>query len=217
MTYARAVETHVRDTATRARDVRERALVIDLDSSARRELEHELRNRGFDVCASDSANEALAIAASVRPSLIVLELQLRSGWRFDLLARLRSELPSAKLVVLTSYGSVASAVRALRCGATNYLCKPARAAEVLWAASDSGDETADGRTEGTHERAANDSLTLDQAIWEYIHQTLEISGSISEAARRLGLFRQSLKRMISKYRPGDATGALSMRSAGTRP
>jgi two-component system, response regulator RegA len=178
------------------------ALIVDLETTGRRTLAWELSGHGYEVCAADESEEALDLARRLRPRLVVLELRLRSGSVFDLLPALRRELPEAKLVILTSYGSVASAVRALRLGATNYLCKPARAAQILWAANDAS----------THDvladvPAADDTLTLDQAIWEYIHQTLEASGSISEAARRLGLFRQSLKRMISKYRPGDARPA----------
>jgi two-component system response regulator RegA len=174
------------------------ALIVDLETSARRTLAWELSGHGYETCLTDNAEEALDVARRLRPRLVVLELRLRAGSELDLLLALRRELPEAKIIVLTSYGSVASAVRALRLGATNYLCKPAGAAQILWAADDT--PTSDLPTDLA---AANDTLTLDEAIWEYIHQTLEASGSISEAARRLGLFRQSLKRMISKYRPGD--------------
>jgi two-component system response regulator RegA len=184
-------------------------LLIDVDCSARRQLAGEFTTLGFDVSASDAADDgAFSLASRLRPTLVVLELRLGVGSGLDLLARLRPELPAAKFVVLTSYGSVASAVRALRLGATNYLCKPARAREVLWAAN----ESLAVDLPASQGPAAGDGLTLDQAIWEYIHHTIEISGSLSEAARRLGLWRQSLKRMITKHRPSDARSG--MRPAG---
>jgi len=181
------------------------ALVADIDCSARQTLVWELAVQGYALYTSDTCDETLALARRCRPNLVVLELKLRTGSTFELLGQLHSELPEAKLVVLTSYGSVASAVRALRLGATDYLCKPARAGEVLRALM----EPRARDLLAADASAANDSLTLDEAIWEYIHHTLEVSGSISEAARRLGVFRQSLKRMISKYRP--ANGGMGLR------
>jgi two-component system response regulator RegA len=173
------------------------ALLVDDDGSARRQLASELGRRGFSVEASDDVEAATRGALLRRPALVVLELRLRSGSGLDLLARLRPELPHTRFVVVTHYGSVASAVRAMRLGATNYLCKPAAAAEVLRAA-----EPAASNDVGLAEdRPPGSALTLDEAIWEYINRTVEDAGSLSEAARRLGLWRQSLKRMISKYRP----------------
>jgi two-component system response regulator RegA len=170
------------------------ALLLDEDSSGRRRLANELTAHGFDVVVSDDADVGIALALQRLPALVVLELRLRNGAGLDLLTSLRAELPASRFVVLTSYGSVASAVRAMRLGASNYLCKPATIIQVL---------------RPSDPRAANDltndpaaaSLTLDEAIWEYIHETVESAGSLSEAARRLGLWRQSLKRMIDKYRP----------------
>jgi two-component system response regulator RegA len=173
------------------------ALLVDDDGSARRQLATELCRRGFSVEVSDDVDAAIGSALRRRPALVVLELRLRGGSGLDLLARLVPELPQARFVVLTHYGSVASAVRAMQLGATNYLCKPAAAAEVLRAA----EPAASNDVGCAEDRAPASALTLDEAIWEYINRTVEDAGSLSEAARRLGLWRQSLKRMISKYRP----------------
>jgi two-component system, response regulator RegA len=184
------------------------ALLLDADSSERRQLARELGARGFDVEATDDADAGVALALARSPALVVLELRLGARSGLEVLARLRPQLAAAKLIVLTSYGSVASAVHAMRLGATDYLCKPASPSELV--------RVADGE-------AANDvaapvpfpaaplgsppppaALTLDEAIWEYINRTIESAGSLSEAARRLGLWRQSLKRMVAKHRPAPA-------------
>lgn len=189
---------------------RPRALLVDEDGSDRRLLASDLTLQGFDVVCTDDVDNAVGAALRVQPVLVVLELRLRAGAGLDLLARVRPHLPEARFVVLTNYGSVASAVKAMRLGATHVLCKPAAATEVLRAAEQPTDQLAERRAEQRELRhaAADDgdlaplaSLTLDEAIWEYINRTVEDAGSLSEAARRLGIWRQSLKRMISKYRP----------------
>jgi len=177
-----------------------RVLVVDEESSMRGRLARDLERFGCQVSVSDDVEAAARIAPGLNPALAVLELRLGSGSGMTLLERLRPALPGTRFVVLTNFGSVASAVRAIRLGAADYLCKPASAEQVL-AAAGGGDASADlaGPTDDGLQ-----PLTLDQAIWEYIHQTLEQAGSLSEAARRLGLWRQSLKRKIAKYRPADA-------------
>lgn len=186
---------------------RHQVLLLDDDCSGRQQLTRELTQGGFDVNAADDADTGVAWAIERRPALVVLELRLRAGAGLDVLARLRPQLPASKFVVLTNYGSVASAVRAMRLGATNYLCKPAGLMDVLRAAEERAPASdSPGEPLKETELAA---LTLDEAIWEYINRAIEDAGSLSEAARRLGLWRQSLKRMITKYRPapgrpGDA-------------
>lgn len=175
-----------------------RALVVDEPSSARQRLITQLAALSCEVTASDQEAEATALALDAEPDLVLLELRLRTGSGLSLLRALRPRLAATRFVVLTSYGSVATAVNATRLGADGYLCKPADISSVLAAAQGCEPDILDD---------AGQMLTLDQAIWEYIHYTLETTGSLSEAARRLGLWRQSLKRMISKYRP--ANGAIT--------
>ena len=197
------------------------ALIVDVDCSARRRLAADLQARGFAVEVADETEVGAERWRARRPALVVIELRLRAGAGLDLLARARAELPEAKLIVLTSYGSVASTVRAMRLGATDYLCKPATAAEVLNAAgleapasAAEAMRTSAPPAEGamTRSLALDVPLTLDEAIWEYINRTVEAAGSLSEAARRLGIWRQSLKRMIAKYRPPPGAPPLSSAS-----
>jgi two-component system response regulator RegA len=180
-------------------------LIADYDGSDRRQMTHDFVVRGFDVEVSDDLDAATAAARRRLPHLVVFELRLHAGSGLDLLVRLRPELPAARFVVLTHYGSVASAVRAMQLGATNYLCKPATITEILRAAVQApANDIADAGEDAASGVSPVPTLTLDEAIWEYINRTVEDAGSLSEAARRLGIFRQSLKRMISKYRPPSA-------------
>jgi two-component system response regulator RegA len=175
-------------------------LVLDLDCSGRRQLAADLGARNFAVTVSEAADEGVSLALRLCPALVILELRLRGGASgLEVLSELRPQLPATNFVVLTAYGSVASAVRAMQLGATNYLCKPASPLALLRAADPAA---ANDFSAGAGDPEA--SLTLDEAIWEHIHQTIEASGSLAEAARRLGLWRQSLKRMIAKYRPSRA-------------
>jgi len=177
------------EPAARGRTV----LIADEESPGRRRLVGEFGQHGFEVHVSDGSAAAEELALRVRPALMVLELRLRSGSGLLLLSTLRPQLPATRFVVVTSFGSVATAVRAMRAGAAGYFCKPCTVGHMLAAIDDVLIEG-----EGS---SSSCPLTLDLAIWEYIHETIEMSGSLSEAARRLGLWRRSLKRMIDKYRP----------------
>jgi two-component system response regulator RegA len=175
-----------------------RLLVVDIPSSTRDVLARGLERMGFCVSVAGDADHAEDIALAQRPAAIVLEVQLPHRSGLTLIQTMRPQLPHTRFLVLTSYGSVASAVRALRLGACSYLCKPVRAGEV---AAVLGQPPA---LPPIHAGASNRPLTLDEAIWEYVHRTLDMAGSLSEAARRLGLHRQSLKRMLAKHRPPPA-------------
>jgi two-component system, response regulator RegA len=187
------------------------ALILDEESSARRRLSRELEQYGYEVHATEDTAAVAALALSLQPALVVLELRLRSGSGLPLLSSLRPRLPVTRFVVLTSFGSVATAVSAMRLGAAGYLCKPVSVEHLLAAATDprpDAEQHTGPESPADDDREALRPLTLDQAIWEYIHLTIEDAGSISEAARRLGLWRQSLKRMITKYRPEAAQASL---------
>jgi ActR/RegA family two-component response regulator len=143
-----------------------------------------------EVWCADTTDNACAIAAISPPDLIVLELQFgRGSTGFGLLRQLRALAPGSPAVVVTGYGSEAAAVRALALGAKACLSKPASAVEILLA---SGLRSPDAI-------AANElSLSLEEAKNAYLRAVLEEAGSISEAARRLGLERRAFRRMLAR-------------------
>lgn len=162
-------------------------VIVDRDAAGRHVLAHDFGRRGYEVWAADGIYAALAICARQRPALVVSELRFADGSWDQLLAALHGRPASAPFVILTSYGSVASVVRAIRGGAVAYIVKPATADDVL------------AEIDEASPSPAPRWLTLDQAIWEYISRTVDAAGSLAEAARRLGVERRSLRRMLKKY------------------
>jgi len=122
----------------------------------------------------------------------VVDLRMPGGSGLDLLRELRKHDPHTRVLVLTGYGSIATAVEAVRDGAVGYLPKPADADEILAALN------------GTHtaKAAGVETPSLARAEWEHIQRVLtDCGGNISEAARRLGIHRRSLQRKLHKYPP----------------
>jgi two-component system, response regulator RegA len=170
-------------------------LLVEDDVLLRERLARAFAARGFDVRQAADIETAEAAAAAEVPEFVVLDLRMPGGHGLDLIPDLLAADPATKIVVLTGYGSVATAVEAVRMGAVHYLTKPADADEILAAfarAPDAG-------------RAAADPLqpmTLDRVEWEHINRVLVDCGhNVSEAARVLGLHRRSLQRKLARYPP----------------
>jgi two-component system response regulator RegA len=184
------------------RDIRS-VLIVDDERSARRQLERGFQTLGIETRSIDNLQEARDFAVGHSPDLALVELGPVAALGLELVEALRQRLPEIRIVIITSYGSVASAVLSVRRGADHYLCKPVSAPLILASlgASDLPSAPDAARTSSTA------MMTLDQAIWEYLHHAVEMSGSMAEAARRLGLWRQSLRRMLNKYRPPDVAAS----------
>lgn len=181
--------------STPHRPVRE-LLLVDDDDVSRERLARALREREIAVTeAADYAAAEVAISAQ-RFSHALLDLCLpggRSG--LQLLQVLRRRQPRTKVVLLTGYGSIATALDAMRLGATHYLVKPADADEVLAALTR-------GHGAPSATQPSYRAPSLARAEWEHINRVLSDSGAnISEAARRLGIHRRSLQRKLQKYPP----------------
>lgn len=175
----------------RAQRAARRAFVLDEQSSSQRQLCAELVACGWEVATLHDLASLRAAIGSNEPDLIVAEYRLAGKSVIDLLDCVPRELWS-RLVILTAYGSVASAVRAVKLGVGGYLVKPARGEHVLQAAGQ--DAAIDAEPPASH-------LSLDRAIWEVLNEAVERAGTVSGAARRLGLHARSLRRMLAKYPP----------------
>ncbi len=172
-------------------------LLVDDDPGLRPRLARALTKRGFVVREAADGAEALAAARAESPELAVIDLRLPDVTGLEVLRDLLAIDPTTRALMLTGYGSIGTAVEAMRLGAVNYLPKPADADEVVAA----------------FERAAEPPLTsgapieapsLARAEWEHINRVLaDCGGNVSEAARRLGLHRRSLQRKLQKYPPGE--------------
>jgi two-component system response regulator RegA len=171
-------------------------LVVDDDRVLRERLARALVERGYDVCTAADYDAALAVAREDPPELAVVDLRMPGGDGIELVRVLKQLDESTRIVVLTGYGSIATALEAVRRGATHYLQKPADADEIL---------TALGREASDQPDAARDDYltpSLARAEWEHINRVLaDCAGNISEAARRLGIHRRSLQRKLQKRPP----------------
>lgn len=153
-----------------------------------------LELNGFSVCFATNRKEALEQATLLRPAHAIVDLMLRDGSGLDLISAFRELVPRTRIVLVTGFGSVSTAVEAIRLGAVDYLLKPVSAEELLAAL--------DPSRARKPSKDKPDIPSLERAQWEYIHRVLEqCEGNISEAARRLGLHRQSLQRMLKRHPP----------------
>jgi two-component system, response regulator RegA len=135
-----------------------RLLLVDDDSVFREVLARAMRKRGFDVTTAHDARSAIAQATLAQPSHAVVDLKLPGDSGLTVVQRLRELAPSARIVVLTGFASIATAVEAIKLGATHYLAKPASADDVIRAL---------GAASGKTETAINDSpLSVERLQWE---------------------------------------------------
>ena len=155
-----------------------------------------LRDRGHEVRTAASPEEAVRLATEDSPECAVVDLRMPGGSGLEVVSALRSIDPATAIVVLTGYGSIATALEAVRRGALHYLQKPVDADELLAAFARGGPLPVD---EVPAEPAAP---SLARAEWEHIQRVLaDAGGNVSEAARRLGLHRKSLQRKLQKHPP----------------
>ncbi len=168
-----------------------RILLIDDDESFSRVMARGFARRGFATHSCHSAADALAACARFEPTHILLDLNMPGTSGLVVLPQLLAAAPQARLVVLTGYSSIATAVEATNAGATNYLCKPASIEEIL-AAFTEGEEA---------EPAAvpSEPISVDRLEWEHIQRVLQDNdGNISATARALGMHRRTLQRKLQK-------------------
>jgi two-component system response regulator RegA len=175
--------------------VRRSFLVVDDDEVFRTRLVRALAARGYDAQGASDYDEAMALARVESPELAVVDLRLPGRSGLDLVRDLRAVDDTTSILVLTGYGSIATAVESLKLGAVHYLSKPLDVDQVLAVFEEPASAAA--ATDG------HDPLTvptLARVEWEHIHRVLtDCGGNISQAARLLGLHRRSLQRKLAKY------------------
>lgn len=174
-----------------------RYLVVDDDATFRRRLVKALVARGHEAHDAATADEGLELARRVRPHRAVVDLRMPGKSGLELVRGLVAIDEELQVVVLTGYGSIATAVEAVRSGAVDYLQKPADTEQIL-AAFERDSEVAALPASATTEGAP----TLARVEWEHIQRILtDCGGNVSEAARRLGIHRRSLQRKLGKLPP----------------
>ena len=168
-----------------------RLLLVDDDVTFCSVLKRALERRGLSVVVAHTVDEALKSAEEFRPSLAVVDLKLADESGLHLIKPLLSLDGDMQIVVLTGYGSISTAVKAIKEGAANYLGKPVDVDAIL-AAFDGGDDMPSEGPEPT-------PMSLGRLEWEHIQRVLdEYNGNISATARRLGMHRRTLQRKLHK-------------------
>ena len=173
-------------------DVAPSLLIVEDDAVLRGRLARAFRERGYDVREAPDGEAALQAARTDPPEHAVVDLRMPGLSGLDVVQGLKQIEPSTIVVVLTGYGSIATALEAVRLGATHYLTKPADADEIVAAFSK------DRAPAPPPDEAAPPSLA--RVEWEHINRVLaDCGGNVSQAARLLGIHRRSLQRKLSKY------------------
>jgi two-component system response regulator RegA len=168
-------------------------LILDDDAAFRTRLARALEQRGFEVTAVASVAEAGDIAASNPPAYAVLDLRLEDGSGLSVVEALNKSRPDARIVMLTGYGAIATAVAAVKAGALDYLAKPADPEDIVKALLASPDERPE---------PPENPMSADRIRWEHIQRVYELCGhNVSETARRLNMHRRTLQRILAKRAP----------------
>jgi len=178
-------------------------LLVDDDDTFRERMARALRERGFVAVTAADMRAALSAATAAPPDFAVVDMRMPGGSGQEVIEGLFAISPETRIVVLSGYGSIASAVEAMHNGARHYLSKPIDADELVAALL-----KVDGEGHRGHDRAhlhaapADVTPSLARAEWEHIQRVLsDCGGNVSEAARRLGIARRTLQLKLKKYPP----------------
>jgi two-component system, response regulator RegA len=168
-------------------------LLLDDDVAFRTRLGRALAARGFDVASTAGVVEAIDAARAKPPAFAVLDLRLEDGSGLSVVEELHRVRPDCKVVVLTGYGNIATAVAAVKAGAIDYLSKPADADDVVKALLALPDQKP---------TPPENPMSADRVRWEHIQRVYELCGhNVSETARRLNMHRRTLQRILAKRAP----------------
>ena len=168
-------------------------LLVDDDEPFVKRLAKAMEKRGFLPETAESVAEGKAIALSRPPAFAVVDLRLEDGNGLDVVEALRDKRPDCRIVVLTGYGAIATAVAAVKIGAIDYLSKPADANDIMTALL--------ARSESMPAPPDN-PMSADRVRWEHIQRVYELCDrNVSETARRLSMHRRTLQRILAKRSP----------------
>ncbi len=169
-------------------------LVVDDDEVFRTRLVRAFADRGFDARGAGDGENALLAARADSPELAVVDLRMPGKSGLEVVTGLKSLDPTTSIVVLTGYGSIATALEAVRLGATHYLTKPADVEDIL------GGFERRAVPPGAAPKPPPEVPSLARTEWEHINRVLaDCAWNISQAARLLGIHRRSLQRKLAKH------------------
>ncbi|MEI2302365.1 ActR/PrrA/RegA family redox response regulator transcription factor [Ensifer sp. MJa1] len=168
-------------------------LLVDDDAPFLRRLARAMEARGFTVDIAESVAEGIAKAKGNPPKYAVIDLRLGDGSGLDVIEAIRSRRDDTRMIMLTGYGNIATAVNAVKLGAVDYLAKPADADEVFAALV---------QRQGERVEPPENPMSADRVRWEHIQRVYEMcERNVSETARRLNMHRRTLQRILAKRAP----------------
>jgi two-component system response regulator RegA len=168
-------------------------LIVDDDRPFRERLARAMQSRGFEVSIAETVRDGITIARETPPAFAVVDLKLEDGNGLDVVEALHEKRPNSRVVVLTGFGNIATAVAAVKFGALDYLSKPADADDILHALL---------APPGAKPNPPENPMSADRVRWEHIQRVYELCGhNVSETARRLNMHRRTLQRILAKRSP----------------
>ncbi len=168
-------------------------LIVDDDNPFRERLARAMEKKGFQVTQADGVKKGVEIAKINKPSFAVVDLRLNDGNGLEVVKEIQNSNSSSKVIMLTGYGNIPTAVAAIKEGAIDYLAKPADADDVEKAL------LADPKSKA---QPPENPMSADRIKWEHIHRVFELCNrNVSETARRLKMHRRTLQRILSKRSP----------------
>ena len=171
-------------------------LIVDDDGVFRERLRRAFERRGWEAHTAATCLDALATAREIGPDLAIVDLRIQTESGLDVVRSLRELDATVTIIMLTGYGSIATALEAIRYGADHYLSKPVDVDQIL--------ATYETLRHSLQDDAPPPNMvpSLARVEWEHIQRVLtDCGGNISQAAKLLGLHRRSLQRKLSKYPP----------------
>tara|TARA_B100000965_G_scaffold216284_1_gene180975 strand:- start:596 stop:1168 length:573 start_codon:yes stop_codon:yes gene_type:complete len=168
-------------------------LIVDDDDPLRGRLARAMEKKGFITSEAKSVEEGLRQVANKSPRFAVVDLRLEDGNGLDVIKQLSAKRKDCRIVMLTGYGNLPTAVAAVKAGAIDYIAKPADADDVESALLASPESKA---------MPPENPMSADRVKWEHIHRVFELCNrNVSETARRLKMHRRTLQRILSKRSP----------------
>jgi len=170
-------------------------LILDDDAPLRNRLCRAMETRGFTVMDAGTVSDGVDLVRKAAPAYAILDMKLDDGTGLTLVPELRKKRSDCRIIMLTGFGNIATAVAAVKAGALDYLPKPADPDQIAAALLQTGDEMPP---------PPQDPMSADRVRWEHIQRVYEQCGrNVSETARRLRMHRRTLQRILSKHAPRD--------------
>ena len=168
-------------------------LIVDDDNPFRERLARAMEKKGFTVSQAQGVKVGIEAVKSKKPAFAVVDLRLGDGNGLEVVKEIQTTNPESRIIMLTGYGNIPTAVAAIKEGAIDYLAKPADADDV---------EKALLANPKTKAQPPENPMSADRVKWEHIHRVFELCNrNVSETARRLKMHRRTLQRILSKRSP----------------